>query len=207
MSLSIDLEVDLGPAQGIMEFLKELGYTKTGIELRDKGRKDGAKDNVDIIEEFEGPTRVEGGKTFGGRDFFARNKAMDDHIRNVYEREIEKAIRRYEKDSGARRGMSGTIKQQSKLKALSKEKWEEKGRNLANNAHKKGLKEALLYWMELVVSRIEQQKTADGDAPRELGKGYRAFKKKKFGFEEPIGKASGQLLDNLSSTGSIRYTK
>lgn len=50
---------------------------------------------------------------------------------------------------------------------------------------------------EIMVERIESQTTVDGSAPAELSEQYANWKQAKFGFTT-IGKATGQLLDNLA---------
>jgi hypothetical protein len=63
------------------------------------------------------------------------------------------------------------------------------------------LKAAMMAYMKAVVERIESQRTASGAAPQKLTPAYAAYKEKTFGFITPIGKASGQLLENLTPGG------
>lgn len=209
MTISLNLDVDLQPSVEALAFLKELGYKQKGIQLREKERNDDAS-NVDIID----------GLVNYNRDFFTPNQTMLNYIKATYENTIRKAMKRFERQSAKR--FSDTrqaIKQSSemtirvgrlkgnKYSAMSNEQWKETGRKLAQNAHNKGIKECMLYWMGQSVAMIETQKVAGGGPLPALTAKYAAYKKKKFGFERPIGKASGQLLDNLAHTGSIRYTK
>jgi hypothetical protein len=63
------------------------------------------------------------------------------------------------------------------------------------------LRAAMKAYMAAVVQRIEQQRTASGGAPRELTAAYAAQKEKDVGFITPIGKRTGQLLENLTPGG------
>jgi hypothetical protein len=65
-----------------------------------------------------------------------------------------------------------------------------------------GLRAAMVAYMDAVVKRIEAQRTASGGAPKQLTHGYAEEKRRKFGFETPIGKASGQLLAALTAGGA-----
>jgi len=60
---------------------------------------------------------------------------------------------------------------------------------------------AMKAYMAAVVDRIESQRTVSGAGPRELTPEYAAHKLRTFGFETPIGKASGQLLAALTPGG------
>jgi hypothetical protein len=60
---------------------------------------------------------------------------------------------------------------------------------------------AMEAYMAAVAERIESQRTVYGSAPRELTSEYAAYKLRIFGFERPIGKASGQLLEALTPGG------
>jgi len=65
-----------------------------------------------------------------------------------------------------------------------------------------GLMSAMKSYMASVVARIDSQRTATGGGPQALTDKYAAYKAKRWGFVNPIGKASGQLLSALTPGGS-----
>jgi hypothetical protein len=65
-----------------------------------------------------------------------------------------------------------------------------------------GLIAAMKAYAAAVVELIRAQRTASGGAPRALTEQYAQQKKRRFGFVEPIGVASAQLLNALTMGGS-----
>jgi hypothetical protein len=120
------------------------------------------------------------------RDFFSADDAAADKVAQAMADEVEKRI----------------------SAAAAKNRPEPKSDALAAA----GLREAMKAYMAEVVDRIESQRTADGGSPRGLtSEAYKAYKVRKYGFETPIGKASGQLLQSLvpggAATGKIELIK
>jgi uncharacterized protein len=71
-----------------------------------------------------------------------------------------------------------------------------------DNAIADGYIKAIQRYMEIVTEHIEQGKSSAGSFEGTLSPKYAARKQAKYGFDYPIGKASGQLLDNLDSGGA-----
>lgn len=61
--------------------------------------------------------------------------------------------------------------------------------------------EAMKKYMEIVTKRINRQETATG-SPASLSEGYAAHKQRKYGFADPIGVATGNLLENLDPSAA-----
>lgn len=62
----------------------------------------------------------------------------------------------------------------------------------------KGFIEASEVWRRTIVKRIEGGRTAQGTVPKELSEKYKKWKLKIVNFTHPIGKLTGQLLDNMA---------
>lgn len=60
---------------------------------------------------------------------------------------------------------------------------------------------AMLEYMKIVAEHIESGRTETG-AARDLSPYYARWKRAEFGFVKPVGKATGQLLDNLNPGGT-----
>lgn len=71
------------------------------------------------------------------------------------------------------------------------------------------LTDAIKRYMEIVSGRIDRQINAQGSPLKKLTDVYANYKKKKWGFVEPILRASGQLTSVLNPSGkpSIKFVK
>jgi hypothetical protein len=70
------------------------------------------------------------------------------------------------------------------------------------------LTDAMKAYLELISSRIEKQIDASGGRLTPLSQAYAAWKKRKWGFSEPILKASGQLIEAVNpSKPSLKFVK
>jgi hypothetical protein len=110
------------------------------------------------------------------RDFFSADDALANTVAEAMAREIEKRMQA----------------------AAAKKRPEPVSDALAAA----GLREAMKAYMKEVSDRIFQQRTSGGGAPRGLTPAYAAYKVRKFGFETPIGQATGQLLQALTPGGA-----
>lgn len=71
-------------------------------------------------------------------------------------------------------------------------------KGLASSIASKGFLAAMDAAKKTVTERIEEQKGAGGSSIKELSEQYLKEKQRKYGFADPPGKATGQLLDNLA---------
>jgi hypothetical protein len=178
------------------------------VDLKAKSRADGDASNLDIAESL----------VAYGRDFFSMNDAERARIVERFKimlrkrvDDISKYIKKLQKGTRRRNASSfgAFTKEQAEaafwkrgpmtmrqIRRSSKTRTELSRR--ANSAVKVAWRDMMKEACEIITTRIEKQVTAQGGKPSDLTPEYAAYKKRKFGFEIPIGLASGNLLDNLS---------
>lgn len=86
---------------------------------------------------------------------------------------------------------------ETKFKTLAEKTNVEKA---AKNVSGLGFREAMKVYMASTTERIEEA-IWKGDGDKQLSEKYEKFKQRVYGFTYPIGKATGQLLDNLNPHG------
>ena len=176
----IDIETKgLAEAQELLATLEKMGAKKRSVDLHGKERlESGSSANNAQIMEWLKDT---------GRDFITPTQDMMAKIGQKLSDEIEDGLVKAYARRAAR-----AIKAHAKQKPYKPKGDDQLARSVMNRA----LKNAMFEAMEIMTERIEKQETADG-VLKELTEAYAAYKQKKFGFTTPIGKATGQLIDNL----------
>jgi hypothetical protein len=110
----------------------------------------------------------------GGRDF---KTITDDEVKEIEDAFIHEVERRMER-LGTR-----------DIKSI---------KNTMNSILVSGLKASLMKIISIIHTRIERGTVAGGASVKQLSEEYSKVKQRKHGFTKPIGKATGQLLENLS---------
>lgn len=188
MTIELSLKVTgLQAAMKLMQRMHGIPRAYRGVKLSDVERTESDAENSIIAEALQK----------SGRDFFSLRKGDEQHIVAAYDREIQIALDK-EARLLAKLERSTAVGAAAKL-ATFKGAAEGRARGMAGKA----LRAAMAEYMRLVTQNIEQQRTKSG-APRELTEEYAAVKQRRWGFVHPIGKASGQLLENLNPTEAGR---
>ena len=164
-----------------MKMMQALGSTFGGVDLHPKTRRVEAGEEAPPKEQN---ALIVDELIEAGRDFFTPDRATSQAVADELDRELQKRI-----DEMKRSRQAMTMQ-------------------AVNGAMAGGLISAMQTYMRAVVARIEAQQTATG-SPSPLSPGYAAWKLGKYGFETPIGKATGNLLENLdaSNKANIRPRK
>lgn len=199
--MCVSLEVEgIDTMSELLVMLREIGTTVNGAQLRGAKRVDAeGTSNDDILA----------GLVLSGRDFVGPTDGDINAAADSFSKTVQT---RLEKFARSRRAKKLGAKSIEELKALQSIGYAKDGsaQRLAQEIASASLKEAIFTWMDAIMSRIENQQTATGGLTP-LSETYAAYKRKKWGFESPIGKASGQLLDNLDSSGTgernVRITR
>jgi len=170
--------------QSALDMLQQFAKGFKGVELTAKPRNDGA-DTETIVDEL----------IDRDRDFFTPDTEAAERIAQIITNIIETNMQILLK---AQSGVSSS-------NAIAKKQSAQQIRQITGQA----LIKAMQKYMQIVTDRIRAQRTASGGSPRGLTLAYRKQKLEKFGFAEPIGVASRQLLENLSAgnLANIRLKK
>ena len=178
----IDIQTQgLAQAQDLLATLKKMGAKPRSVDLHGKQRLEGNDaNNAEVLGWLKNT----------GRDFITPTKEMMDEIGEALKNEIEEGLIKA-KARRAARAVTASAKQTP---------YKPKGDDqLAKSVMNRALKNAMFKAMKIMSDRINNQETADG-VLTELTEKYAAYKQKKFGFTRPIGKATGQLIDNLAQS-------
>jgi hypothetical protein len=158
--------------------LQKLGASLGAVELNSHPREDSETTNAEILQWLE----------YSGRDFITASTQDAEEIAGVFAEELERRLG------------------DEFSKEAFWDKWDEqpsgkKQEAFANELAAASLKKAMLKYMEQVYHRIQSQNTNNPPFNGELNPDYEAWKLKTFGFTKPIGKATGQLTNNLNPDG------
>lgn len=185
--------------------LDAAGNLVTGCGLHAKTRlQTSDKNNVEIANYLINASR----------DFFSVDAYEAEDIADMFAQVVQSMLDRIAKKAirKAGKGLKGKARKawNASPELLAMAKKLKGGSSInnqeANNIAAKAYKEAMAKWMHIVSDRITEQTTLNGGSPAPLSEGYARFKRGKFGFEEPIGVATGQLRENFdpSNVGNIR---
>ncbi len=166
----IDIEAEgMKEAMALLKVLNKIGASIKAVELHGKRRIEGSdNDNADVLDYL----------SKGGRDFISSDDAMAADAGRAFMREARKRI-----------GQHGGIKGVKGLANAEK---------VAREITMVGFYAAMDEVKRHIRTRIDTGKTADGGSPDDLSKAYATYKQNKHGFTKPIGKATGQVYDNLA---------
>jgi hypothetical protein len=161
----------LNESKALLESLFKIAGVRRSADLNAKERQEGGGDNnAEILDHL----------AKGGRDFVTPSKDAQREIDQACLREIEKGLKKYESTASQGRITPSKAMTQSKAKQVMG----------------KALVEAAKEWNKEITRRIEEGDwTGDGD--RKLSEEYEKHKQNKYKFAYPIGKATGQVLDNV----------
>lgn len=178
IELSLDTE-GVQRLNTLVKVLKRLGAAIAAVELHGIKRNDSSADNAEIL----------GWLADQGRDFVTPSDSDIAKIEKAFVAEVERRSGLLldsipMKDSAAKLKRSGIDAQMAS--------------EIAGASFIAAIKE----WMDQVGDRIDAQKTNNPPFNAQLTPAYEAWKKTKTGgWAYPIGKFTGQLLDNLNSSG------
>jgi hypothetical protein len=158
--------------------LQSLGSKLGAVELNSVSREDSEATNAEILQWL----------VYTGRDFITPSADDAEEIAQAFAAELERRLG----DEFSREVFG--------------DKWDEqpsgkKQEAFASELAAAGLKQAMMAYMTQVYQRIQSQSTNNPPFESELSEAYAKHKLKTFGFEKPIGKATGQLIDNLNPDG------
>lgn len=194
---TIDLQCpELKPILAVIKQASKTGSHYSGVKLMSVQREETAYTNAEILQSLSDT----------GRDFQTPDsgcmRAMEQSAADELERRIsnelkkaERAAKKAARASGKAAGFSGKMltaytaaNTESVGSVGGGEKWDKQ-------AQAAMLKAAMEAYMDFVSYGIETQQ-ADGGVAKLTPK-YAEQKRRKFGFEDPVGKATGQLIANL----------
>jgi hypothetical protein len=184
--IKIELEGMAGVAEAIRVLEDAFGATSNdGISLQDPPRTGGGKTNFEILMELQE-------EMVPPRAICPMTDADCEPIAQVYVDVIIREIQRVFK-----------LMEKRKLKGKAPLKGNE-----ANTIDRLALRAAMKTYMNVVSQRIEKQEDYLGRdlqtfAP--LAESYRRWKIKKFGFDYPELKATGQIMEAMNPEGAPKY--
>jgi hypothetical protein len=163
----------LEEANMMLKALEKIARVRRSADLNSKHRREGNSklNNAEIFKFLAD----------GGRDFVTPSSKALEAIDKAAVAKIEQGLARYKVGhKGGRLINAGNMTQSQ-----------------ARQVQAKALVDAAQVWMAEITRRINDGDwTGDGDP--KLVEEYERYKNKKFGFAYPIGKATGQLLDNVA---------
>ncbi|MCK4306509.1 MAG: hypothetical protein KAY24_19865 [Candidatus Eisenbacteria sp.] len=167
-------------AQAVVDAAQKLGSRLGGVELRGKSRPEGSLTNADVEKYLRK----------GGRDFVTPDAACEAKIGEIIETIFGKELKRVQ------------------ARNIKKKKPKKLTKGQASAVCGIALKKAMEYWMEWSTTNIENKRLADGGIPKRVTEAYARYRLKKYGVPEDIvGKATGELLENLVDTDSINLIR
>jgi len=186
----IQIQVDgIEEAQELLARVAALGNNIVGAEVLGHRRKDEPDLNNAEVLEFLAMKP-------GNRDFFTMSPSEQKTVvENVFVKKLMQGLESTSKTTSRRitnkrMRSAGAIVSGDISKAMALQmKWA--GQIMGN-----ALRSAALSFLKWITNNIETQNW-NGEGG-DLSEEYAAIKKKKFGFTHPIGKATGQLIDNVA---------
>lgn len=179
-------------------FLKAIGAQVKGASLAAKTRAENPSlDNNDVILYL----------AKGGRDI-RFNKSDEQRMIVEFKRQIDKELARLIRRNNR---IARTLRTRMS-KSINGKKFKTKTgkilkvKQMADTAAVFGLRKAMLYGKETMVTRIQTQETTDAGAAKAVTPQYARARARKYGVPNStslVFKATGQLLDNINS-GTIK---
>lgn len=166
----------LGVIEQTLAALNELGSKLGSVELHTRKRQDNEATNAQILD----------GLKKKGKDFLAQSDADNEEIAKAFADEIERIL-------------GQEFSKQAVVDRFEAKGYEDLGKftnNLATNALQKAMKK----FMSQVSKRIDEGETNNPPLD-DLKTNYKKYKERVAGFIYPIGKFTGQLIDNLNPDG------
>jgi hypothetical protein len=162
----------LEQAGQLLRALEKISKTRMTADLNAKERHDDARlNNAEILQFLASQ----------GRDFVTPSTEALKDIDEAALKEIEQGLAKYKVGrSGSRIVNKGDMT-------------EVKARGVMGSA----LRRAAAEWQKEITRRIEEGDFTGGGDPK-LEEEYEKYKLSQYGFAYPIGKATGQLLDNVA---------
>jgi hypothetical protein len=179
----------LETARDVLGALHKLGSSLRAVELNSVSREDSEATNAEILKWL----------VYTGRDFITASDQDADEIAKAFSAELERRL-------GAEFSEEAFWYKLNEREQQSGKKWNENERRenqekLANELAAASLKEAMHKYMYQVSERIDYGRTNNPPFNKILNEQYEKWKKNVYGFAYPIGKATGQLIDNLNPDG------
>lgn len=180
--IALSLEVEgMAAAQAVLDAAAKLGSNIGGAELLGKPRLDRPGMTNADVEDF---------LRQGGRDFCKPTKALEGEIGRLMERRFAKELAR----------VQARNKKQKKPVKMTK--------GQATAVCGIAVKAALQHWMKWAADNIDAGRTADGGQADKVDPIYAARRQKKYNVPtDAVGKATGELYENLTDKGAIRVLK
>jgi len=169
--------------------LRRLGAVLGAVELNSHPREDSETTNAEILQWL----------VYSGRDFITSSPDDANEIAKASADELERRLG--DKFSEEAFWHKLDERQQQSGKKLNKDEKRKQQEKFANELAAAILRSAMLKYMEQVSSRIDYGRTNNPPFERRLSAQYEKWKREVFGFAYPIGKATGQLIDNLNQFG------
>ena len=197
----IELQMEVLGLDSFAEFIAELAGLPShysGVSLAPIPRAESKSDNSKIMNYL----------AESGRDFKAMRGSQVEQMEvasaNELQRRLDVQTKKMARALGKKHGMKGreltafAASMQGMMNFKGDDKW-------GRQAQGAMLKAAMEKYMEMVTDNIEEQRAMGGVVP--LTEDYADYKRKTYGFETPIGKATGQLLENLDTSISAKNIK
>ena len=202
MSLTLSMEIE--GLDAVVQALREIQgaaqqLSAKSVELLSVAREEGDRTNAQILRYLDEQ----------GREFrqIGRSEAQRVAKRAAaeLENEIKKLLKKANSKSKSKRGAAGRA---TAARMVSGAKGEDVDK-LAAQQTVRVMRAAMRELMKIVREHIENQTGPDGARLNRfyLTDEYEEYKERRWGFTYPIGKRSGQLLENLNesvSSGKIR---
>jgi hypothetical protein len=182
----------------VLDALASLGSKIGAVELNSIEREGIGPTNAELLRFLAGLDRD--GKIRDGaqkRDFITPSEEDLEDISEAFANEIERRVsNEFSEDVGY-----GVKDRMILLNEWFKSGFGKKLSSFASQMAGAALKKAMLKYMEQVTDRIDYGRTNNPPFDRRLSEQYEKWKKNVYGFAYPIGKATGQLIDNLNPDG------
>lgn len=196
---------ELAPLVSILEQLKETGNQFKGVHLKGLDRSDSNHNNAEILSDLG-----EQGRKFG--------ELFEDELERIasigaseYGERIQKAFGAAKKAAakaartlGKELGITGKALRAIAQQSASAVEGFERTEKWSNQVAAAVLRACMSEYMKIVENHITEQKAPGG--VRDFSGGpeapYPKKKQKAVGFKYPIGKRSGQLIENLDPTNA-----
>lgn len=177
----LNLETEgLQTIERVLSALQSMGSQIGSVELHTISRKDADATNAEILKWLKN----------SGRDFLTQSSKDNEEVAQAFCSELERVL-------GKEFSEGAVI-----------DRWEARGagRDLGQFTTEladRTLRAAMTKYADQISERIDDQRSNTGEIA-DLSDAYKDYKQKAAGFIKPIGKFTGQLMDNLNAHGPGR---
>ena len=197
---------ELAPIMEILNQLEKTGSEYSGVSLKGLERTDSDSNNAEVLG-YLGESGREFGELF---DFELKYiaeigaKEYDDRIQKAFNRAVREA-KKEARAFGKGIGLKGKALKAYAEKAGSKVNSYDDNEKWSKQTASAVLRACMKMYMDIVVDHIKKQFAPGGVKP--LSEKYEPEKRRAVGFSYPIGKRTGQLLENLDPTNAAGRMK